>query len=218
VIRWLISDEQGTRGRFVVFEGLDGAGTTTQQSYLANWLTDAAVAVETTKEPTSGPLGGVIRQAIDKRTVLDPVALALAFAADRADHVTNPINGIAKSLHEKKWVLCDRYLFSSLAYQSVAGIDTDWILEINRFAISPDVTIFIDTDPEVCMDRIRSRSSHEELFHDQSLLQQTRAIYGKVIDDERLTGKLIVVDGNNKPDDVAHEIQRNVTEWLESTS
>jgi dTMP kinase len=174
--KWLIADGGAVRGRFIVFEGLDGAGTTTQMTFLANWLFEQNVAVETTKEPTSGPFGGVIRQALDKRISLDAETLALAFATDRSDHVKNPIHGINKILLDQRWVLCDRYLFSSLAYQSAAGISAEWILKINQPARSPDLTIFVDTDAEVCMERIHSRSSHDELFHDQAVLQKTRSL------------------------------------------
>lgn len=209
-----IHDATPTGGRFIVFEGLDGAGTTTQIQLLAQWLTLVKIKVETTKEPTNGPFGAVIRQVLDKRLIVDSETLALAFATDRSDHVNNSTHGVRTLLSRGRWVLCDRYLFSSLAYQSAAGLEADWILEINRAAITPDLTIFVDTDEDVCMERINRRSTHDELFHNHQVLQKTRALYSTVIDDERLTGKLIVVDGNNRPEQVASDIQTKVSRWL----
>jgi len=182
---------------------------------LARWLTELGTSVETTKEPTSGPLGGVIRQVIDKRTELHPAALALAFAADRVDHLTNSVNGIEGHVRNGSWVLCDRYLFSSIAYQASDTIDTAWLIEINRFAPTPDLTIFVDTDPDICMDRIRSRSGNDELFHDEGVLRRALSVYRHVISDGRLAGRLVVVDGNNKVDDVASDVSAAVRGWMQ---
>lgn len=204
-------------GKFVVFEGLDGAGTTTQLNMLANWLREHGVAIETTSEPTGGPIGGVLRQAIDRRAELAPEALALAFAADRVDHLFNPVNGINRWLAAGTWVLCDRYLFSSLAYQSVDGLPIDWLIEINKFAHAPDVTIFVDTDTDVCMDRINSRSQKDELYHIDSRLRATVGVYRKIIANGSLTGQLMLVDGNNKPEDVFGEMIHQFDSWLNRT-
>lgn len=202
---------------FVVFEGLDGAGTTTQLNILSDWLKNINIPCETTKEPTNGPIGAIIRQVIDKRTEMDATALALAFASDRLDHLKNPANGIEHSLDEGAWVLCDRYLFSSLAYQTAAGIDTDWLIDINKHARTPDVTIFIDTDPGVCVDRINRRSTHDELYHDENHLRQTLRVYRRIVASQKLTGKLIAIDGNQKPDTVFDQIRSSLMEWVSTT-
>ncbi len=207
--------DQGTRGRFIVFEGLDGAGTTTQIAGLAQWLTARGQYVETTREPSSGPFGAILRQAVERRVVLDPVTLALAFAADRSDHVNNPVNGVRKALDQGSWVLCDRYLFSSLAYQASEDLDIDWLLELNRFAIAPDLTIFIDTRVDVCLDRIGSRSENEELFHDERLLRKVLRNYRRVIAAGRLTGTLVTVDGNGTADVVANSVAAEVARWVQ---
>src|SRR4051794_32222422 len=152
-------------GRFIVFEGLDGSGTTTQVSRLGERLTEAGIRTELTKEPSNGPLGAALRQVIDGRVQLDPASMALAFAADRTDHLFNEHNGVKKLLAEGHWVICDRYVLSSLAYQPSETIDQGWVEKINALAIEPDMTVFLDAQPTVCMERISARSSTDELFH-----------------------------------------------------
>jgi dTMP kinase len=198
------------RGRFIVFEGLDGSGTTTQVARLGQRLTEAGISTESTKEPSNGPLGAMLRQAIDGRVRLDPVSMALAFAADRTDHVFNEHNGVAKLLADGHWVLCDRYVLSSLAYQPNERMDQRWLEEVNAFAIEPDMTVFLDADPSVCMDRIAARSSTDELFHDADLLTRVRENYQRVIDGGRALGELLVVDANRSIDDVTESVWAGV--------
>ncbi len=146
------------RGRFIVLEGIDGAGTTTQAALLADALRERlGVEVELTREPTDGPLGRVLRAALTGRERLDPVTLALAFAADRADHVHNPRTGIAAALAAGRWVVSDRYVLSSLAYNRGGIVTRDWLTAINRHALAPDLTLFLAVDPELALKRIAAR-------------------------------------------------------------
>src|SRR5258708_30726739 len=99
-------------GRFMVFEGRDGSGSSTQADRLRRWLVEAGRAVETTREPSTGPIGAVIRQAIEGRVALDPLTLALAFAADRCDHTRHDHNAIVMTLASGRWVITPRYVLS----------------------------------------------------------------------------------------------------------
>lgn len=203
------------RGRFVVVEGLDGAGTTTQAERLAAVLREhAGVAVELTKEPTNGPLGAVLRQAIEGRVRLDPVALALAFAADRADHLFNPVNGIETQLAAGRWVVCDRYVLSSLAYNRGGVLAREWVAELNRHALAPDLTVFVDVDPEVCLERIGGRSSAEELFHSREQLVAVDRNYRDLIAAGHVHGPLATVDGAGSIDAIHAAIWAAVREAL----
>ncbi|MBB4664911.1 dTMP kinase [Conexibacter arvalis] len=185
------------RGRFVVIEGLDGAGTTTQAERLAAALRERrGLAVELTKEPTNGPVGAVLRQAIEGRVTLDPVSLALAFAADRADHLFNPVNGVVAALEAGRWVVSDRYVLSSLAYNRGGATSREWLAELNRHAIAPDLTIFVAVDPDVCVSRIGARSSAEELFHSREQLVAVDRNYRELIDAGHVRGPLATVDGS----------------------
>jgi dTMP kinase len=195
------------RGRFVVVEGLDGAGTTTQAERLAATLRERlGVGVELTKEPTNGPVGAVLRQAIEARVTLDPVALALAFAADRADHLFNPVNGVVAALEAGRWVVSDRYVLSSLAYNRGGVTTREWLAELNRHAIAPDLTIFVDVDPDLCVERIGGRSSAEELFHSREQLLAVDGNYRELIDAGHVHGPFETVDGSA----TIEQVQRSI--------
>jgi dTMP kinase len=165
-----------------VFEGLDGAGTTTQIELLGRALRDRGHAVEVTHEPTDGPFGAVLRQAVEGRLRLDARTLAAGFAADRSDHLRNEVNGIEQALARGSWVLCDRYLLSSLAYQHGQGLALDEILDLNRPVRVPDLTLFFQADPETCVARIGARSDHDELFHALDTLRGVAESYLAAID------------------------------------
>lgn len=208
-----MSDERRP-GRFVVFEGLDGAGTTTQAARLGERLRALGLSVELTKEPSNGPLGAALRQVIDGRVHLDSTSLALAFAADRADHLFNEHNGIVKLLQEGHWVICDRYVLSSLAYQPDQVVDQRWLEELNSFAIEPDMTIFLDADPQTCLDRIAARSSTTEKFHQSDHLTAALKNYHRVIAHGGVLGELAVVDAGGSIDEVASAVWERVSARL----
>src|ERR1700722_11897047 len=127
-------------GRFVVLEGIDGAGTTTHVARLAERLRTMGVAVRATREPSDGPVGTLVRQVLTGRLVVPGgrapgwATMALLFAADRMDHVESEIDPF---ISEGGIVVSDRYDASSLAYQSVssgmgAGQAVEWIRSLNR--------------------------------------------------------------------------------------
>lgn len=203
-----------TPGLFIVVEGVDGSGISTQIGFLRRWLSARGLAVEATKEPSRGPFGAVIRQAIEGRLSLDDRSLALAFAADRVDHLHNAVNGIKQHLAAGRCVISDRYVLSSLAYQGAAGLDPDWLLEINAFAVEPDVTVFIDTPPDICIQRIHQRSSSLELYDDVEQLRKIHRLYRTWLARGRLTGHLVSVDGSQSEDDVSRDLQNELEAWL----
>ncbi len=202
-------------GAFVVFEGLDGAGTTTQIRRLDRWLYSRGILSEVSSEPSNGPLGAILRGAIEGRINFTAHTMALAFAADRLDHLSNPVNGIVTPLHEGRWVLCDRYVLSSLVYQLREGVDLDWLLSINRFAITPDVTVFVDTPTEQCLRRIDSRTSNYALFHNKSDLERTLQNYRSIVAKGDKVGHLITVDGSRTEDEVFLELVEQFEDWMD---
>lgn len=184
-----------TRGRFIVIEGLDGAGTTTQTRLLAAALTARGRRVVTTGEPTRGPLGAVIRQVIEKRFTLDPRALALAFAADRLDHYHNPVNGIGPAIEAGCDVISDRYALSSLAYQGLT-CDRQWLLTINGHAPAPDFMFFLHVPPAEAWRRVNARSAAEdELFHVPESLQRIAAMYDEALRCDHPLCRAHAIDG-----------------------
>jgi dTMP kinase len=191
-------------GFFIIFEGLDGSGTSTQVALLQKRLLSMQLEVEVTEEPSGGPIGMLIRQALRGRIKLDMHTLALAFAADRVDHLYNEQNGVLKALKEKRIVISDRYVLSSLAYQSLEIDDLDWLKEINSKIIKPELTVFIDTPVEECAKRIAGRSSHYELFHSVEKLNRVRENYLKAMSLVSDYGDTKIFDGS-KPIDKLHE-------------
>jgi dTMP kinase len=156
-------------GLFVVLEGIDGSGTTTQLHRLAEHLGSEGYTVHTTAEPSTWPVGLFIRDVLEKRKSISPKGLALAFATDRLDHLTQEIE---PRLQAGTIVLADRYVLSSLAYQSL-GAPMDWLLSINSQARAPDLSILLRVSPEVAAKRRAKRNTPEEIFDAD---QQQRAI------------------------------------------
>jgi dTMP kinase len=169
-------------GRFIVLEGIDGAGTTTQAARLQDWLSERGVQSMVTREPSDGPIGNTIRHALRGRLKLPDVAgggelpketIALLFAADRIDHIEAEIKpALARGI----WVISDRYVQSSIAYQGTL-IDLDWVAEINRYAIAPDLTLFLRIGAEVGLQRIDNARLQTDIFETRELLDRIAAGY-----------------------------------------
>ena len=174
------------QSRFIVLEGIDGAGTTTQTRRLAQRLRHQGCQVVTTCEPSSGPVGNLIRQALERRLrlngdeaiELDWATLALLFAADRTDHVSRCIE---PALRSGAYVICDRYDLSSCIYQSLTAPDPEhalrWVRQLNSQLRRPDITLVLDVNPDVAEIRRAKRGTEPELFERRSLQQRLAVAY-----------------------------------------
>jgi dTMP kinase len=200
-------------GLFIVLEGVDGAGTTTQTARLCDALRPS-VPVQATREPSAGPIGALLRQAINGRWVT-PSALgsvspgwvtqALLFAADRQDHLEAEV---LPMLAGGVTVVSDRYYHSSVAYQSlVAGRAPDaipWIRELNKHARRPDLTFVIDVPAAVAEQRRRARGGRE-LYDDDELQLRLTDFYAQL--EAHFPGEPIIhVAGDRSADVVAKDI------------
>jgi dTMP kinase len=203
-----------SRGRFLVLEGLDGAGTTTQSARLAAWLRERRRRVHLTAEPSRGPVGVLVRQVLRGAVsgagggALDPSSLALLFAADRLDHLAGEVQPrLARGID----VVGDRYTLSSLAYQSVATGDPRWVEQINRLAPAPDVTIFLRVRPAVALRRRYAASSRRELFEVPAFQRRVAAAYERALARLRAQGQRVaVLDGERPEEEVAAAVARVV--------
>ncbi len=151
------------RGKFIVFEGCDGSGKTTQMKLVGKYLESKKEACFLTHEPTDSPFGSLLRSCLTGRIDADERAIAALFASDRLDHILNNVNGILKKLNEGVNVLCDRYYFSSFAYNG-EFVPFEWVVELNRPArelLKPDLVVFIDLSPEDAMQRVMRRGETE---------------------------------------------------------
>ena len=151
------------RGKFIVFEGIDGSGKSTQIKLLANYLREKKLAVYTTFEPTDGPIGLLLHQCMTGRIPADERTIAALFVADRLDHLNNPVNGILAKLEAGITVISDRYYLSSYAYNG-AHVSLDWVMQANSLCaqlLRPDINIYIDIDPQVSLGRVSRRGTVE---------------------------------------------------------
>jgi dTMP kinase len=196
------------QGRFLVLEGLDGAGTTTQSRRLRDALRATGRRVHVTAEPSAGPLGGLARLVLSRRlggapgsaAGFDPGALALLFAADRLDHVASEI---APRLLAGEDVVCDRFTLSSLAYQSVTCGDLEWVESVNARAAAPDLTLFLRVSPEVALARRAAETGAAELFEVPAFQREVARAYEVAIERLRRRGeRVIVVDGEAPVEEV----------------
>ena len=203
-------------GIFCAFEGLDGAGTTTQVRLLAERLRRLR-SVFVTREPSDGPAGLQIRMVLEHRIRMDAAALAALFAADRMDHLYHTDGDLGMALHLQAGtdVITDRYYVSSFAYQGM-NLDWDWLWDMHSRCIRPDVCFFLDVPVDVCLQRIASgRGDHFELFENQKALTGVRGSYLAAIERLRQGGETIeIVDGNAPPDRVHETIWTTMVKLL----
>lgn len=198
----------------MVLEGIDGAGTTTQVARLAERLrAEKGPLVRTTREPSDGPIGSLVRQVLTGRIVAPEGrapgwhTMALLFAADRMDHVETEIEPF---LGAGGVVISDRYDASSLAYQSVSsgrgGDDAvEWIRALNRHAMRPDLTIVLDLSPELAAARRESRGEAAQLY-EQNEVQRALAVFYRDLAKHMPKDRIVVIDANGTVEEVHRRV------------
>ncbi len=192
---------------FIVLEGLDGAGTTTQKELLFRRFRDEGLPCYQTSEPTDLPSGRLIRSILKGEVQAQPGTLARLFSADRNEHLFHPKEGILSHLSRGETVICDRYAFSSLAYQSLS-CGFDFVLSINRDFPLPDYLFFIDVPTSVSEERLKDRS-HREIFEYEEVQKRVLAHYRKVLELYRDSGMTITaLDGCEDRDVISEKIFR----------
>ena len=186
------------KGKFIVIEGIDGSGKTT----VAKTIAEAVGGADLTFEPTKGVLGQALRSG--SLGEIPPAAEALLFAADRAIHTEE----IKKKLDEGVWVICDRYLGSTVAYQSASfgdAADWDWLLDMQKKSvITPDLTILLDLDPEAGLGRVNVRGEELSRFEKLDFLKKVREAYLRLAD----ILNYHVVDASQSAEKVAQDVLR----------
>lgn len=190
-------------GFFIVFEGLDGSGKTTVSKAVAERLKETIPNQETiwTCEPANEYAAGeFIRQVLRKEVEINAWDLAMAFAVNRLDHLNRLI---IPAMKKDKIIVCDRYLMSSLVYQSMDGVHIDHIADFNLHAIKPDLTIFLDCSPSACAERIKARGNGvaPELFEHR--LRAARTTYLSL--EQRHLAGVMTVDASQDFEQVVSE-------------
>jgi len=202
------------RARFVVLEGLDGAGTTTQARLLGEALRAMGRRVHVTAEPSRGPVGALIREVLGRRVRgpggagFDPAALALLFAADRLAHLAAEV---APNLRRGVDVVSDRFTLSSLAYQGLTTADVSWVAAVNSRAAAPDLIVFLRARAAVAFHRRRQASAEREIFEEAAFQRRVARSYDRAIARLRRAGQRIVeVDGEAPVKEVAAAVLAEV--------
>ncbi|MBW2263985.1 MAG: dTMP kinase [Deltaproteobacteria bacterium] len=194
----------------MTFEGIDGSGTTTQARRMFDALVKAAVPVHVTQEPSGGPVGSIIRQIIQRRIVTlgrtgsrrpSWDTMGLLFAADRLDHLECEIE---PNLQDGINVISDRYLHSSIVYQSVTSAQDgarEWLALINGHARTPDLVLQLDVQPEEAHRRRMERQTMVEMYDDPELQEKLSRGYKELF--ESLDGVNVArIDGSLTEDEV----------------
>lgn len=195
-------------GLFFALEGIDGSGKSTQLQLLAGRLEAAGIPCLTTREPTDGPIGQLLRQVLTRQLSCDSRVVAPLFAADRLDHILNAGTGILQALERGITVLSDRYYFSSYAYQGV-DLPLEQVVEINRPCadlLRPAATLFLDVDPDLALERIARNRAGTELFETKDRLARAREQFFRAFDRERDREKVIIIPGGQSVEQVAEAL------------
>ena len=204
--------ENAKRGRLIVFEGIDGSGKTTQTHRLAETLRQAGREVVLTAEPTPLPTGRALREALSGRVKKSECEMAVLFVEDRIAHNNHPTDGLRALLDRGIDVICDRYYYSTLAYQG-QSTDYEWVKGMNLNCpdiLRPDLCIYLDLLPSQSLERIRAGRDSVEIYENEETLGRVRDTFLRVIDDLRERDRIAVVNAYRTPEEIAHEIWKLV--------
>ncbi len=201
---------------FIAFEGIDGSGKSSQIDLLNHRLTAAQYRVHQTCEPTTHPIGRMIRDIFAGRMDGDHHTIAGLFVADRLHHLLNKTDGILLQLASGRIVLTDRYVFSSYAYQG-AHVDLEWVIAANAESQrirQPNLHIFLDIPVDVAMERLIRGREHMEIFETRDNLEKVYSVYRHVLDRFRSDQNILIVDGTQEIETIAEEIWQGVEKLL----
>jgi dTMP kinase len=200
------------RGRFITFEGIDGAGKSTQMEVVANALRERGLPVVITREPGGTALGETLREVILHRPMTLPAETLLLFAA-RAEHLERVIR---PALNDGQWVLCDRFTDATYAYQAGGrGLSAERVAELEQWVhpdLQPDLTLLIDVPPEVAAQRLaRTRSADRFEAEEVEFFGRVRRAYL-----DRASAqpqRFIVIDGTQPADVIGARLGELMQRW-----
>ncbi len=185
---------------FITFEGIDGAGKTLQARMLRDRLVMEGYEVWLTEEPTDGVIGSLLRDFIDGKLNLREETVALLFAADRLEHLKD----VEEALLYRRYVISDRYLLSSLAYQG-SKLPIEWVKEINKFARLPDVVILLDLPPEQAYSRTSKKGAFDR---DLDRLSKIRQLYLELSQEPPWRDVTVKIDASRRPEEVHSDVMK----------
>ena len=201
--------------KFIVIEGLDGSGKSTQLKMLSDYLSQKGEKVYLTAEPQNYETGAYIRRILSESLEKNMYLQAALFLADRLEHITHPTLGIKKHLEDGETVICDRYYYSSFAYQGTAS-DMDWVMDINLKCpeiIKPDLCIFLDVNPKTCKERIDTNRGSAELYEKSTvLMEKIRQNFLDVFDKLKTQENIKIISADRSIEEIQADIIKAVEE------
>lgn len=207
------TENSARRAPFIVFEGIDGSGKSTQAKRLAERLEAEGKEVHLTFEPTNYRVGSILRRVLRGEEAADEHTIAALFLADRLDHIHNAEYGMLGMLERGVTVICDRYYYSSYAYHS-QHMDMDWVIQANSLAaeaLRPDVVFFMDTPAQVAMERIRGARAQTEHYEQLETLEAVRQNYLQAIAREGKLDHVLRLDAARPMAEISAEIYERVS-------
>lgn len=213
-----LSESSFKTGKFISLEGCEGCGKSTQAELLKSGLESLGIDVVSTREPGGTPTGEMIRNLLQHHVSgenITPIAEVMLFAASRAQHVTNIIR---PALQRGDWVICDRFVDSSLAYQSGGRrIELEQVLTVNEIALDgcwPDCTLWFDLPVEVSFKRMQDRGASPDRFESEAIGFHKRVgeMYGEL--QNRFPERIRCVNADQTVEQVFASVKKRVKdEW-----
>jgi len=195
-------------GKFIVIEGLDGSGQTSQASLLRDFFINKGYQVVLTKEPTQDSEAGKrIKKILEEKIETDPLELQKLYAQDRKEHLENLIIPALKS---GKIVISDRYFFSTFAYGTAHGANLERLVKLNDEFLYPDLTFLLKVSSEVCISRIEKRGSSKTLFEKQKQLAKVLEVYERF---PVMFENIEVIDGEKSIEEVFEQIKKIIVKY-----
>jgi dTMP kinase len=196
-------------GKFIVFDSLDGSGQSTQMSLLRDFLVQKRINVLTTKEPTTdSEAGRKIREILQKKIKSGSEDLQELFTQDRKEHLEKII---ILALKSEKWVISDRYFFSTFAYGASDGLDVEHLINLNNNFLLPDETFILKVSPKTCMERIQKRGTKQELFEKEEKLAKVWQAYEKF---PARFENVNIIEGERPAEEVFEDVKKIISKLL----
>jgi len=195
-------------GKFIVFDGLDGSGMSTQASRIVDFLNDKKqkircghTGVYLTKEPTSSLIGGLIKSQLTHDWKSSNECLQLLFSADRAYHLGKEIIPLLES---GVIVVCDRYFFSTVAFGAIKTKDFNWLLGLQKNFLLPDLIFILKVSPKICIERIKKERFEATLFEKEETLEEVWENFQKLA--RKFKNRAFVINGERPVDKITNDI------------
>ena len=204
---------------FIVFDGMDGCGKSTQMSMLHDYLfkKDKRIRILSTREPTYGKYGKKIREMLaeHKDPYSDAENLLEMYVKDREDHVNNLIKPFLKKDYDNvSIVLCDRYYYSTIAYQHTQGIELNRIIALNKDMLKPDIAIILDLHPETALKRI-AKERAEEKFEKLEFMKELRKAFHAMKD--LLPDNMVYIDTSGSVEETHEKIKKAIEKAIKNS-